>query len=403
MLKRIYLDYAAATPVRREVKKAMNRFWDIDFGNAGAIHKEGTVAKEAISQSRKKIAEIIKARPDEIIFNSGGTEANNLAIFGLLNKLNENACLPDKQGKKFEEMHLITTVFEHPSVLQCFQYFERKGAKVDYLDINQKGIVDLKQLKKVLTTKTVLISIMFVNNEIGTIQPIAEISKIIKNFKKKQTPTTTCLPAGRFPIFHSDAAQAFLFLPIDVQKLNIDMISFDAQKIYGPKGIGALYIKKGVEINSLIKGGNQEKGLRPGTENVPLIVGFAKALELAENEKDSENQRLVKLRNYFIKEILKKILGTELNGSLENRLPNNINIFFPDMNNEFLVIQLDERGIACSTKSSCSDERFSYVINSLNGDRNRAKSSVRFTMGKSTTKKNIDYLIKCLVEICSQK
>ena len=334
-LRRIYLDYAAATPVRKEVKKVMNRFWDIDFGNAGAIHKEGTVAKKAISQSRKKIAEIIKAKPDEMIFNSGGTEANNLAIFGVLNKLNEDACLLDRQGVKFQDMHLITTVFEHPSILQCFKYLEKKGAVIDYLNINQEGIIDLKQLKKVLTTKTVLISIMFVNNEIGTIQPIFKISKIIKNFKKKQAQLTTCLPAGRFPVFHSDAAQALLFLPIDVQKLNVDMMSFDAQKIYGPKGVGALYIKKGVEINPLIKGGNQEKGLRPGTENVPLIVGFAKALELASREKEDENQRLTKLRNYFIEEILKKIPRTEINGSLENRLPNNINIFFPDVNNEF--------------------------------------------------------------------
>ncbi len=386
-LRRIYLDYAAATPLKKEVEKAMGRFWDIDFGNAGAIHQEGVIAKKAISQSRKKIAKIINAREDEIIFNSGGTESNNLAIFGVINKLNDG-------GMKFEDMHLITTVFEHPSILECFKYFEKKGAKIDYLNINQKGIIDLQQLKEIITTQTVLISIMFVNNEIGIIQPISEITKIIKNFKKRQPQPT------QLPIFHSDSAQALLFLPINTQKLNIDIMSFDAQKIYGPKGVGALYIKKGIEINPLIMGGNQEKGLRPGTENTPLIIGFAKALELASRERESENNRLIKLRDYFIKEILEKISGTKLNGSLENRLPNNVNIFFPNINNEFLVIQLDEKGIACSTKSACLGGKSSYVIKSLTGDEDQAKSSIRFTLGKSTTKKDIDYVIKSLVEIC---
>jgi len=386
-LKRIYLDYAAATPVRKEVKKSMDRFWDIDFGNAGAIHKEGAIAKKAISQSREKIAKIINARPDEIIFNSGGTEANNSAIFGVINRLNNN-------GMRFKDMHLVTTVFEHPSILECFKYFEKRGAKVDYLNIDREGIVDLQQLKEILTTQTVLISIMFANNEIGTIQPIYEIAKIIKNFKKKQSQP------GELPVFHSDSAQALLFLPINTQKLNVDMMSFDAQKIYGPKGVGALYIKKGTEISPLIIGGNQEKGLRPGTENTPLIVGFAKALELANEERDVEAKRLTELRNYFVKEVLQKISEAKLNGSLENRLPNNVNISFPNTNNEFLVIQLDEKGIACSTKSACLTGKASYVVDSLNKGEERGKDSVRFTFGKSTTKKNINYLIKSLIEIC---
>ena len=386
-LKRIYLDYAAATPVRKEVKKSMDRFWDIDFGNAGAIHKEGAIAKKAISQSREKIAKIINARPDEIIFNSGGTEANNSAIFGVINRLNNN-------GMRFKDMHLVTTVFEHPSILECFKYLEKRGAKVDYLNIDREGIIDLQQLKEIITTKTVLISIMFINNEIGTIQPISEIAKIIKNFKKKQSQSV------ELPVFHSDSAQALLFLSINTQKLNVDMMSFDAQKIYGPKGVGALYIKKGIEINPLIIGGSQEGGLRPGTENTPLIVGFAKALELAEQEKSSESERLIKLRDYFIKEVLEKIPGTQLNGSLKNRLPSNVNISFPNTNNEFLVIQLDEKGIACSTKSACLGGRSSYVIKSLTGNNDQANSSVRFTFGRSTTKKDIDYVVKSLVEIC---
>lgn len=386
MKKRIYLDYAAATPLREEVKKVMERFWAIDFGNAGAIHTEGVIAKRALTESRKKITNLINAQPEELIFTSGGTEANSLAILGFLNKLKDT-------GWETKEMHLITTVFEHPSVLQCFKYFEQQGAQVDYLNIDKEGIIDLNQLKKIITEKTVLISIMFVNNEIGTIQPLSEVTKIIQNFKKKKNFSSV------FPVFHSDAAQALLYLPINIQKLKIDLISFDAQKIYGPKGVGALYIKKGIEISPLIMGGSQEKGLRPGTENIPFIVGFAKALELAEQEKDTETKRLTKLRNYFIKEVINKIPGTILNGSLEKRLPNNVNISFPNKDNEFLVIQLDQKGVACSTKSACSQEKNSYVIQSLAGETERTKSAVRFTLGKTTTKKEIDLVIKNLREI----
>jgi len=386
MTKRIYLDHAAATPLRKEAKKAMDRFWDIDFGNAGAIHTEGTIAKQAVADSRETIAKALKARPDEIIFNSGGTESNSLAILGFLNKLNEN-------GRTFKDMHLITSVFEHPSVLECFKHLEKKGAHVDYLKINKDGIVDMDHLKEILTPQTALVSIMFVNNEIGTIQPVAEIAKIIQGFRKRKTQSTN------LPVFHSDAAQALLFLPINTQKLNIDMMSFDAQKIYGPKGVGALYIKKGIEINPLITGGSQESGLRPGTENTPLIVGFAKAVELAEQEKEKESQRLTELRDHFIRTILEKIPETKLNGSLEKRLPNNVNIFFPNVNNEFLVIQLDRKGIACSTKSACLTEKTSYVVDSFSEGEDRGKGSVRFTFGKSTTKKNINYLIKSLIDI----
>jgi len=388
MSKRIYLDHATSTPVRKEVIKAMDSFWDVNFGNPGAIHQEGILAKKTVDQSRNKIANYLGAYSNEIIFNSGGTEANNLAIFGVVNRLNE-------EGRKFEDMHLITTIFEHSSILKCFKYFEKKGVKVDYLEINSDGIVDLRQLEKILTSQTVLISIMLVNNEIGTIQPLNEVTKIIRNFKKEQGKSKF------FPIFHSDASQALLFLPINLEKLKVDLMSFDAQKIYGPKGMGALYVRKGIEISPLIIGGSQEGGLRLGTENVPLIVGFAKALEMVEQEKVSESQRLTKLRDYFIKKVLEKIPGTRLNGSPERRLPNNVNISFPERGNEFLVIQLDQKGIACSTKSACLKEKSSYVIDSLGHDEGLSKSSIRFTFGRSTNKKAIDYVIKSLVEICN--
>ncbi len=386
--KRIYMDYAAATPVRKEVTKAMNKYWNIDFGNAGAIHTEGIIAKQAIEKSRKVLADILNSRPDEIIFNSGGTEANNSAIFGVLDKLNDN-------GIKIRDMHLITTKMEHPSVLNYFKYFEKKGAQLDLLDITEEGIVDLKQFKDLLRPNTVLVSIMFVNNEIGTIQPIEKIVKIIRNFKKKSLKDYKSIT----PVLHSDAAQSLLFLPINTIKLGIDLLSFDSQKIYGPKGVGILYKRKDLEINPLIVGGSQENGMRPGTENTPLVVGFAKALELASKEQEKEIKRLKKLRNYFIKKILKEIPNSDLNGNLKNRLPNNINISVPATNNDFSVIQLDTKGIACSTKSACSTEKYSYVIKALGKTEKQIQNSLRFTLGKFTTKKDIDYVIKCLTSL----
>ncbi|MCK5285944.1 MAG: cysteine desulfurase [Candidatus Pacebacteria bacterium] len=386
--KRIYMDYAAATPLRKEAKKAMNRYWDIDFSNAGAIYQEGIIAKKAVEDSRKTIADILNAKSEELIFNSGGTEANNSAIFGVLDKLVED-------GMKIEDMHLITSKMEHPSILNYFKYFQKKGASLDLVEITEEGIVDLKQFKELLKPNTVLVSIMFVNNEIGTIQPIEEIVKIIRGFKKKTLKNHKSIT----PIFHSDSAQALLFLPIDTKKLGIDLLSLDSQKIYGPKGCGALYVRKGIEINPLIMGGNQENAKRSGTENTPLIVAFAKALELASKEQKSETERLIKLRNYFIDKVLKKISEADLNGSLENRLPNNINISVLATNNDFSVIQLDAKGIACSTKSSCANQKYSYVIEALGKTQKQIENSLRFTLGKSTTKKEIDYVVQCLTEL----
>ncbi|MCK4918531.1 MAG: cysteine desulfurase [Candidatus Pacebacteria bacterium] len=386
--KRVYMDYAAATPVKKEVKKAMERYWDIDFGNAGAIHTEGITARKAVRESRKIIADILNANPEELVFNSGGTEANNSAIFGVLDKLVED-------GMKIEDMHLITSKMEHPSVLNYLKYFQKRGASLDLVGITKEGIIDLKQFKELLKPNTVLVSIMFVNNEIGSIQPIEEVVKIIRGFKKKILKNHESIT----PIFHSDFAQALLFIPLNIKKSGIDLLSLDSQKIYGPKGCGALYIRKGLEINSLIIGGTQENSRRSGTENTPLIVGFAKALELASKEQIQEIKRLTKLRNYFINEILNKIPKADLNGSLENRLPNNINISIPATNNDFSVIQLDAKGVACSTKSSCSTQKYSYVIEALGKSKKQIENSLRFSLGKSTTKKEVDYVVKCLLNL----
>ena len=383
--RRIYMDYAAATPLDKKVKKEMDQYWDIDFGNAGAIHSEGVIAKNAIEKSRKIIAQILNARPEEIIFNSGGTESNNSAIFGVLDKLVED-------GMRIEDMHLITSQMEHPSVLNYFKHFEKRGASLDLVGIDENGQVDLKEFKKLLKPNTILISIMFVNNEIGMIQPIEEIVKIIRGFKKKVLKNHNSIT----PILHSDSAQALLYVPINTLKLGVDLLSFDSQKIYGPKGCGALYVKKGLKINSLIVGGNQEKNLRSGTENTPLVVGFAKALELSFKEQKKEAERLTKLRNYFIQTVLNRIPEADLNGGLENRLPNNVNISVPASNNDFSVLQLDAKGIACNTKSSCSPEKYSYVIKALGKTEKQIQNSLRFTLGKFTTKNEIDYVVECL-------
>ena len=381
--KRIYMDYSAATPVREEVLEAMQPYWSENFGNPGAIHQEGVVAKKAVQESRKKISGVLKCSDDEIIFTSSGTESNNLAIFGLIDKLIE-------QGRSIQDLHLITTVMEHPSILDLFKKYEKKGAQVDYIKITKEGIVDLKHFREILKPDTVLVSVMYVNNEIGTIQPISKIAHIIRDHNKN-------LDIGYLStVFHTDASQAPLYLKMDVNSLGVDMLTIDGQKIYGPKGVGALYKKRDIKINSLLVGGNQEMDYRAGTENVPLIVGLGKAIELANIEKEKETKRLIKLRNYFIDKILKEVEGSVLNGSREERLPNNINVSIPNTESEFMIIKLDEKGIACASKSACmgAKSKESYVIDALCGE--GSGSSLRFTMGRQTTKNDIDFVMSAL-------
>jgi len=381
--KRIYMDYAAATPVRKEVLDAMRSFWDKDFGNPGAIHKEGVVAKNAIEESRKNVAKVLKCHNDEIIFTGSGTESNSMAVLGYINNLIE-------KGSKYQDLHIITTKMEHPSVLYLFQDFEKKGMQVDYVGIDKEGIVDLKELRTLLQKNTVLISVMYANNEIGTIQPISKISHIIRQHKKENDESQI--------VFHCDASQAPLYLKIDTNSLGVDILTIDGQKIYGPKGVGVLYKKRNVDIQPLLAGGNQEMGYRAGTENIPLIVGIAKALELADQERGGESKRLTKLRNYFIDQLLKQTKGIVLNGSKENRLPNNINVSIPNIQSEFMIVKLDEKGIACASRSACMGKKAkeSYVIDAMGCG--GANTSLRFTLGKDTTKKQIDFVVVSLIE-----
>lgn len=369
--KRIYLDYAATTPVDAEVLKAMMPYFAEDFGNANSIHQEGVKTKQALDNARKSVADILNVRSEEIIFTSGGTESNKIAIEGVVD---------NPQGK-----HAITSTIEHPSVLDVFKVLEKQGLEVTYVGVNESGVVNPKDVRDAIKENTVLVSIMYVNNEIGTIQPIADIAKAIRQSRKQN------VDVGRPHLyFHTDASQAPLYLPLNTIKLGVDLMTLGGQKMYGPKGIGCLYAKKDLKI------------AKAGTENIPLIVGFTKALELAEQNKEEESARLTELRDYFIDELKKAVPQVRLNGSRELRSPNNVNIYIPNIDGEFFTILLDSKGIACSTKSACKiddEDEGSYVIQALGHNTARAKSSLRFSLGKNTTKKDIDYVVKTLSEI----
>ncbi len=385
-MRKIYLDNAATTPVDKMVVKEMNKYWNKDFGNPSSIHGVGVKAKNILNESREKIAGFIGARSREIIFTSGGTEANNLAIFGLVNKHLE--VQPPSAGKR----HFITTEIEHSSILECFKKLEKEGYGVSYLKVDENGLVNPKDLRELIKPETVLVSIGHANSEIGVVQPIKEIIKEIRYIKKEMGREKNSLP-----YFHIDASQSAQYLNLKVDELGVDMMTLDAQKMYGPKGIGALFVKDGVSLEPIILGGRQESGMRAGTENISLIAGFAKAFEISEKIKERENQRLTEIRDIFFSEAKKNIPGVVFNGHLENRLPNNINISIPGQDGEMLVLRLDESGIICSSASACtSGSGESYVVRNIYNDSERAKSTLRFSMGRETKDKNIQFLLKKL-------
>ncbi len=362
--KKIYMDYAASALLHAP--------------NPGAIHEFGIKEKNKLENARSIIGGVLNARSDEIVFTSGSTESNNLAILGL--------------AQNFKKPHIITTNIEHPSVLEVCKYLEKtKKAEVTYVAIEKNGIIDFKKIKKALRRNTVLVSVMYANNEIGTIQPITQIAKEIRHFNKKNRTKI---------FFHTDATQAINYLPINVIKLGVDLMSFNGAKIYGPKGIGVLYVKKNTPIKKIMFGGDQEMGLRPGTENVAMAMGLAKALVMVERTKEKETKRLTILRDYLIKK-LTLTTGIIINGDLGLRLPNNVNITFPKIPSDLLVIELSARGIMVSSKSACksSDSRGSYVISALRSNVSPEVGGLRFSLGNNTTKKDIDHAIKMLSEI----
>jgi len=370
----IYLDNAATTPVDKRVLKKMLPYFDAEFANPSSLYSPALKAKKAIDKARSQIAKFLNCKPSEIVFCAGGTESDNLAILGIARKIGKG--------------HIITSQIEHPAVLNACKQLEKEGFEVTYLAVDEDGIIKLDELKKALCKNTILISIMYANNEIGTIQPTAEIAKLAKK-------------AGA--LFHTDACQATGYLPMDVRKLGVDLLTINGSKIYGPKGIGALYIKKGIQIEPIIFGGGQEDNLRPGTENVPAIVGLGEAVSVAREQQSADSRQQKKLQDYIIRELL-KIPKSKLNGHPTKRLPNNINISFEGVEGESLVLYLEKDGIYTSTGSACSTKSLkpSHVIMAISGDAERAHSSLRVTLGRSTTKKDADKLVSAVRKYVSK-
>ncbi|MBI2530115.1 MAG: cysteine desulfurase NifS [Candidatus Diapherotrites archaeon] len=375
-MRRIYLDHAATTPIDGRALAKMRPYFSEKYGNAGSLHYFGTEAKKAMENARAEIARAINAEPNEIIFTSGGTESDNLAIKGI-------AYANSKNGN-----HIITSVFEHHAVLHTCKFLEKDGFKVTYLEVDSRGFINPKELESAITEKTILVSVMHANNEIGTIQPIGEIGKI-------------CRERGIY--FHTDAVQTLGKIQIDVKKMNIDLLSASAHKFYGPKGVGFLYVRKGTNIHPLMHGGGQENGLRSGTENVAGIIGMAEALKISIKEMGKENARELKLRNKLIKGCL-KIKDSWLNGSLKNRLAGNANLGFDFVEGESIVIMLDEKGIAASTGSACSTKSLepSHVLRAIGLPHVKCHGSLRLTLGRDTTTKDIDYLLNVLPAIIAR-
>lgn len=369
-----YFDHSATTKVDEIVLKEMIPYMEFVYGNPSSLYTLGRRAKRAIEDSREKIASIINCQRKEIYFTSCGSESDNLAIKGVAN------------AYKNKGNHIITSKIEHPAVLNTCRRLEEDGFSVTYLNVDKDGIIFLEELESKITDKTILISIMFANNEIGTIEPIEKIGIIAKKHKV---------------IFHTDAVQAIGNVRIDVKKLNINMLSMSAHKFYGPKGMGALYVQDGIDFEKIQDGGHQEKDKRAGTENVPGIVGMGKAIEIAYKDFDNINDKIRNLRDYFIKEINLKIPSVKLNGSIKNRLPGNANFSFEGIEGEELLLKLDERGICASSGSACSSgsSNPSHVLTSIGLSKDLSYGTLRISMGKENTKEDVDYLISNLVDI----
>ncbi len=377
-LRRVYLDHAAATPLDPRVLEAMRPFLAQAHGNPSSFHTEGKRAKDAVDAARARIAEALGARPDEILFTSGGTESDNLAVLGY-------ARMYADKGR-----HIVTTAMEHQAVLEAAQFLEKKeGFEVTYLRPDRSGVVTAKQVAEALRPDTVLVSVMYANNEIGTVQPVAEIGAAVAKFR---AANPRCAVA-----FHTDACQAAGTFDMNVVKLHVDFLTLNGSKIYGPKGAGVLYARRGLKLRPLFFGGAQERGIRPGTENVAGIVGLAEALTLAQEDREAENARLIPLRDRLINGLL-ALPKTRLNGHPSLRLPNNANVSFLDVEGEALLLYLDAAGVYASTGSACTSASLdpSHVILSLGLPYEVAHGSLRFTLGRSTTQEDIDYVLDVL-------
>src|SRR3989338_8059530 len=427
-MKSIYLDYAASTPIDPRVVAAMSPYFTEIFANPNSLHRFGQEASRAVFVSRQTIARSLGADYKEIIFTGSATEANNLALRGsikAIQKIQIHSNNSNGNSDILNRPRIIVSVIEHESVLETCRDLEKEGVEVIYISVNKEGIVDLKKLKSTLNDRTVLVSVMYANNEIGTIQPIDKITEIIRNFREsriknqesRKADSKFKIPACRqawhnslFPLFHTDAVQAFQYLDCNVKNLGVDLMTLSAHKIYGPKGIGALYVRNSKhEARNPRLSGRQAKqipnvsnfDIRSGTENVPYIVGFAKAVEIADKVRGPESARVEKLRNYFWRSLQKTFSpkSIALNGSLQNRLPNNLNIYFAGRSAQELLIKLDlVGGVAASSGAACATRvnKESHVLKALGFTPARASGSLRFSLGRPTTKKEIDSAVEKL-------
>ena len=370
-MKRIYLDNAATTPTDSRVLNAMLPYFTDGYGNPSSLHAFGQEAKHAVEEARNIIAGFIGANPEEIIFTSGGTESNNFTIKGIA------------YARRDKGNHIITSKIEHHAVLEPLHFLEKQGFEVTYLPVDEYGLVDPDDVEKAITERTILISLMHANNEIGTIQPISEIGKLARR---------------REIYFHTDAVQTFGHLPINVDELNVDLLSASGHKLYGPKGVGILYVRKGVRISPFMHGGDQEQGRRATTHNVPGIVGFGKAVQLAKEEMGREIEQLTFLRDTLIKGILDGIELSRLNGHPKQRLPNNVNVSISYVEGESMLLNLDMEGIACSTGSACTSSSLepSHVLAAIGIPRELAHGSLRFSLGRQTSEDDIGYVLSVL-------
>lgn len=380
------MDNSAATVVDERVLQAMQPFWKDVMGNAGSIHTEGREAKSALEDARKTIARIIHAQNEQIVFTSGGTESNNLAVQGVVRREMEH-------GKRPEEIHIATSAVEHSSVLDCFKALERTGVRVTYLEADEAGVVTKEVLASAIKKETVLVSLVYANNEIGTIQNASTVAHAIKEAREKND--------SPFPLLHYDASQAPVWLSLDMQKMRADFLTLDSQKLYGPKGIGCLFVRNRDSVAPLFYGGSQEFGLRPGTPPLPFIAGFAKAYELVEEERDTYVNNVRGLRDWFIMYILEHIPETTLNGlEGDNRIAGNVSFSFKGIEGEQLVVEMDVHGIAISTGSACLSHETggSHVIKALNKRDFSPNGTVRFSFSRHTTREEVEHVAKTLVE-----
>ncbi|OGN02649.1 MAG: hypothetical protein A2655_02960 [Candidatus Yanofskybacteria bacterium RIFCSPHIGHO2_01_FULL_43_42] len=417
-MKKVYLDNAASTPIDENVVAEIVKVTKL-YGNPSSYNDRGREAREYTERARLKVARFLGAHSDEIIFTASGTEANNLAIFGLA-----HAC------SKRSRREIISTPIEHPSILRPLKFLKQKGWEIKFVRVDQNGLVDLNDLKNKLNSRTVLVSVMYANNEIGTIEPITKISKIIRDFREEYADISKFrnIRHEKFPIFHVDACQATEYLDMNVNHLGVDLLTFNGSKIYGPKGVGVLYARRGVKLSPIMLGGEQEAGLRAGTENLMAIGGLAVALdnidthsthstkpqggepvESTSSGQEQEGERLAGLRDDLIEKVGALLPDVKINGpvdnrlakSIINRLPNNVNISVPDLTSEVLLLELDKYGICAGSGSACTSHAVepSHVLKAIGLDKKYINGALRFSMGRQTTKKDIDYVLKVLPKI----